>query len=137
MGQKIEDELTYKIIGCAMKVHNTLGNGFQEVIYQRCLAIEMGKQGLNFVREQEMPIYYEDIEVGTRRVDFLVDDEVMVELKALVVLEDVHLAQGLNYLTAYHYDKGLLINFGGKSLEVKRLFRKNKQYANPGNPIIQ
>lgn len=137
MEQKIDDELTYKIIGCAMKVHNTIGNGFQEVIYQRCLAIEMEKQGLNFVREQEIPIYYEGINVGTRRVDFLVEDEVMVELKALTKLEDVHLAQGLNYLAAYNLDKGLLINFGGRSLEVKRLFRKNKQYSNPDNPIIQ
>jgi len=134
--QQIDDELTYKIIGCAMKVHNTLGSGFQEVIYQRCLAIEMENQGLNFVREQEMPIYYEGIEVGTRRVDFIVEDEVMVELKALVELEDVHLAQGLNYLAAYNLDKGLLINFGGRSLEVKRLFRKNKQYTNPDNLII-
>ena len=137
MEQKIDDDLTYKIIGCAMKVHNTLGNGFQEVIYQRCLAVEMGKQGLNFVREQEMSIYYDGIEVGARRVDFLVEDEVMVELKALVELEDVHLAQGLNYLSAYNLNKGLLINFGGRSLEVKRLFRKNNQYSNPGNPIIQ
>ena len=137
MDKKIDDELTYKIIGCAMKVHNTLGNGFQEVIYQRCLAIEMERQGLNFIREQEMPIHYNDIEVGTRRVDFLVEDEVMVELKALIQLEDVHLAQGLNYLAAYNLDKSLLINFGGRSLEVKRLFRKNKQYSNPDNPVIQ
>ena len=136
MEQKIDDELTYKIIGCAMKVHNTLGNGFQEVIYQRCLAIEMEKQGLHFVREQEMPIYYEGIDVGTRRVDFLVEDEVMVELKALVELEDVHLAQGLNYLSAYNLNKGLLINFGGRSLEVKRLFRKNTQYSNSVNSTI-
>ena len=107
MNSTINDELTYKIIGCAMKVHNTLGNGFQEVIYQRCLAIEMEKQGLGFMMEQEMPIFYEGIEVGTRRVDFLVEDQVMVELKALSQLEDVHLAQGLNYLTAYNLDKGL------------------------------
>jgi GxxExxY protein len=130
----IEDELTYKIIGCAMKVYNTLGNGFQEVIYQRCLAIEMDKRGLNYIREQEIPIYYEDIEVGTRRVDFLVKKDVMVELKALTKLEDVHLAQGLNYLTAYNLDKGLLINFGGRSLEFKRLFKKQNQYKNPDNP---
>ena len=125
MKEKIDDELTYKIIGCAMKVHNTLGNGFQEVIYQRCLAIELGNAGISFLREQEMPIYYEGIEVGTRRADFLVENEVMLELKALIKLEDVHLAQGLNYLTAYNYDKGLLINFGSTSLEVKRLFRKH------------
>jgi len=136
MEQKIADELTYKIIGCAMKVHNTLGNGFQEVIYQRCLTIELEKQDLNFIREQEMLIYYEGIEVGTRRVDFIIEDEVMLELKAVVELEDVHLAQGLNYLAAYNLDKGLLINFGGRSLEVKRLFRKNKQYTNPDNLII-
>jgi GxxExxY protein len=125
MKEKIDDDLTYKIIGCAMKVHKTLGNGFQEVIYQRCLAIELEKAELKFVREQEMPIFYEGIEVGTRRADFLVENEVMLELKALIKLEDVHLAQGLNYLTAYNYDKGLLINFGSTSLEVKRLFRKH------------
>jgi len=125
MDSKIDDELTYKIIGCAMKVHNTLGNGFQEVIYQRCLAIELGKVGLDFLREEEMPIYYDNIQVGTRRADFIVADKVLVELKAMVKLEDVHLAQGLNYLTAYQIEKGLLINFGAKSLEVKRLFRKH------------
>ena len=133
MKKTIDDDLTYKIIGCAMKVHNILGNGFQEVIYQRCLAIEMEKQGLDFVREQEIPIFYEGIEVGTRRVDFLVKGKVMVELKALIKLEDVHLAQGLNYLTAYNLDIGLLINFGAKSLEVKRLYRKNKKNPNPDN----
>ena len=126
MKEKIDDELTYKIIGCAMKVHSTMGNGFQEVIYQRCLAIELEKAGLKFIREQEMTIFYEGIDVGTRRADFLVENEVMLELKALIKLEDVHFAQGLNYLTAYNYDKGLLINFGSTSLEVNRLFRKTK-----------
>jgi GxxExxY protein len=119
-----KDELAYKIIGCAMKVQSALGNGFQEVIYQRCLAIELEKQKLLFARELEMPIYYEDVEVGTRRADFIVENKVMVELKAVIKLEDVHLAQGLNYLQAYKIDKGLLINFGSTSLEVKRLFRK-------------
>lgn len=122
--EDIKDPLTYKIIGCAMKVHGTLGNGFQEVIYQRCLAIEMEKQGLGFARELEMPIYYEDIHVGTRRADFVVENQVIVELKAIIQLEDAHLAQGLNYLQAYKIDKGLLINFGARSLEVKRLFSK-------------
>jgi len=121
----IEDELTYNIIGCAMKVHKTMGNGFQEVIYQRCLAIELGNAGIEFLREQEMPIFYEGINVGTRRADFIVAREVMVELKALIKLEEVHLAQGLNYLTAYQLEKGLLINFGSNSMEVKRLFRKH------------
>jgi len=125
MESKIDDELTYKIIGCAMKVHNALGNGFQEVIYQRCLAIELDKIGLEFLREEEMPIYYDSIQVGTRRADFIIDNQVLVELKAMVKLEDVHLAQGLNYLTAYQIEKGLLINFGSTSLEVKRLYRKH------------
>ncbi|TZF86263.1 GxxExxY protein (plasmid) [Pedobacter sp. BS3] len=119
-------DLTGKIIGCAMKVHSTLGNGFQEVIYQRCLAIEMQKQGLGFARELEMTIHYEGIDVGTRRVDFLVADTIMVELKALTKLEDVHLAQALNYLEAYKLETGLLINFGSKSLEFKRVTNERK-----------
>ena len=118
----IKDELTYKIIGCAMKVHNTMGPGFQEVIYQRCLAIEMERAALAFAREQEHTIYYEKIEVGTRRADFVVENKVVVEIKALVALEDVHLAQAKNYVSAYDFPFGLLINFGGKSLEYKLLF---------------
>ena len=119
-------DVTGKIIGCAMKVHSTLGNGFQEVIYQRCLAIEMEKQGLGFARELEMTIHYEGIEVGMRRVDFLVEDKIMVELKALSKLEDVHLAQALNYLEAYKLETGLLINFGARSLEFKRVTNERK-----------
>ncbi|MEO8884465.1 MAG: GxxExxY protein [Mucilaginibacter sp.] len=119
-------ELTGKIIGCAMKVHSVLGNGFQEVIYQRCLAIEMEKQSLSFSRELEMTIYYEGINVGTRRVDFLVEEQIMVELKAINKLDDVHLTQGLNYLEAYKLETGLLINFGSKSLEYKRITNEYK-----------
>lgn len=106
-----------------MRTTGTLlfSNGFQEVIYQRALAIEFGKINLNYQRELEMPIYYYEQEIGSRRVDFLVEDEVLVELKALTKIEDAHIAQGLNYLVAYKLDKGLLINFGAKSLEVKRL----------------
>ena len=130
MSESIKDDLTYKIIGCAMKVHSTLGNGFQEVIYQRALAIEMEKQGLSFQRELEMPLFYDEQPIGTRRVDFLVEEKVMVELKALTKLEDVHLAQGLNYLVAYKVDLGLLLNFGSQSLEVKRL-RHPKNKENP------
>lgn len=125
--EKIEDDLTFKIIGAAMKVHATLGNGFQEVIYQRALSIEFKKIGLAFERELEMTILYDETAIGKRRVDFLVEGEVMIELKAIKNLEDVHLAQGLNYLVAYKLDKGLLINFGARSLEVKRLRHpKNK-----------
>jgi GxxExxY protein len=117
-----KEELTYKIIGCAMKVHNTLGNGFQEVIYQRCLAIEIGKAGLRYVREAEQTIYYEGIEVGTRRADFVVEDKVIIEIKALINLEDVHLAQAKNYVVAYDFSKGLLNNFGAISLQYKLIF---------------
>ena len=133
MTEEINDELTYRIIGCAMKVHSTLGNGFQEVIYQRALAIEMSKQGLSFQRELEMPLFYDEQPIGSRRVDFLVEETVMVELKALIKLEDVHLAQGLNYLVAYRVDKGLLLNFGAQSLEIKRLRHPKNKY----NPTIQ
>lgn len=137
MKEEIKDDLTYKIIGCAMKVHSTLGNGFQEVIYQRALAIEMNKQGIEFARELEMPLFYEGHSIGSRRVDFLVEGKVMVELKALVKLEDVHLAQGLNYLVAYNVNLGLLLNFGAQSLEIKRLRHpKNKQNPNTNNPKI-
>ncbi|MDR1895799.1 MAG: GxxExxY protein, partial [Prevotellaceae bacterium] len=115
------EELTKRIIKCAMKVHGTLGNGFQEVIYQRALAIEMTHEGLSFVREMEMPVFYRDTQIGTRRVDFFVEDKIMVELKAIIKLEDVHLAQAINYLEAYQMQIGLLINFGAKSLEFKRL----------------
>ena len=131
MKKPIEDDLTYKVIGCAMKVHSTLGNGFQEVIYQRALAIEMEKQGVCFQRELEMPLFYDKQEIGSRRVDFLVEEVLMVELKALTKIEDVHIAQGLNYLVAYKVDKGLLLNFGSQSLEIKRLRHpKNKQNPN-------
>ncbi len=128
-------ELTQKIIGCAMKVHSTLGNGFQEVIYQRALAIEMADSGLEFSREHEMEIFYKDQQIGTRRVDFFVEAKVMVEIKALVKLEDVHLAQAINYLEAYGLEIGLLINFGSKSLEFKRVHNNDliKKSFNPFN----
>jgi len=114
-------ELTEQIIGCAMKVHSVLGNGFQEVIYQRALEIELRKSGLSYVREMEMPIYYDGENIGTRRVDFFVEGIIMVELKAIITLEDVHLAQAMNYLEAYKMEIGLLINFGSKSLQFKRV----------------
>jgi GxxExxY protein len=119
------EKLTHKIIGCAMRVHSTLGNGFQEVIYQRALAIEMDKQGIGFQREMEMTIFYEGIDIGTRRVDFFVESIIMVELKAIIKLEDVHLAQAMNYCQAYNLPLGLLINFGAKSLEFKRVYNLN------------
>ncbi len=115
-------DITQRIIGCAMRVHSTLGNGFPEVIYQRTMALEMEAEGLNFEREKSMLIYYQGKDIGTRRVDFFVANCVMVELKALIQLEDVHYAQARNYLEAYHIEVGLLINFGAKSLEFKRMY---------------
>jgi GxxExxY protein len=126
----IKDELTYKIIGAAMKVHKTLGNGFQEVIYQRCLAIELERLSLSHAREQEQKIYYEGIEVGFRRADFVVENRLVVELKALINLEDVHLAQAKNYVIAYDFPLGLLINFGGLSLQYKLVFNPKYEEEN-------
>ncbi len=116
-------EITEKIIGASFEVHKFLGNGFQEVIYQRALAYEMNRAGLDFAREIEQEIFYKDLEkpIGTRRADFVVEGKVLVELKAIIQLDDVHLAQALNYLKAYKLEVGLLINFGSKSLTFKRL----------------
>ncbi len=130
-------ELTSKVIGCAMAVHSALGNGFQEVIYQRVLEIEMTEQRLSFAREQEMPIYYKGQQIGSRRVDFLVDNTVCVELKAIVRLEDIHLAQAINYLEAYDLEVGLLINLGARSLDFKRVTNRKFNQRNQGNPKIK
>lgn len=116
-------EITKKIIGSSFEVHSFLGNGFQEVIYQRALAYEMRKAGLTFQREIEQEIFYKDLEtpIGVRRADFVVEEKVLVEIKAKIELQDVHLAQALNYLKAYKLKIGLLINFGSRSLIFKRL----------------
>ena len=121
-----QDRITHDIIGSAMEVHNILGNGFQEVVYQRALSIEMKLRNIEHQREFEMPLFYKGIDIGQRRVDFLVENEISVEIKAIINLEDVHLAQAMNYLEAYNLQTGLLINFGAKSLQFKRLF--NKKY---------
>ena len=122
----LHSEITAKIIKCAMEVHHVLGNGFQEVIYQRALEIEMTAQGLDFTREHEMKIYYKGVDIGSRRVDFFVEEKVMVEIKALIQLEDVHLAQAINYLEAYGLEVGLLLNFGTRSLQYKRVMKHIK-----------
>lgn len=131
------EDLTGKIIGCAMEVHKTLGNGFQEVIYQRALAIELVIDGLTFEREKEMDIFYKENKIGTRRVDFFVENKIMVELKALINLEDVHLAQAMNYLEAYNMEIGLLINFGAKILQFKRVHNNNFNQVNPQIKVNQ
>lgn len=120
------EELTHKIIGCAMEVHKYFGNGFQEKIYQRALAIELQYAGIKYKREKEMDILYRERHVGTRRVDFFVENTIMVEIKAVIQLEDVHLAQAMNYVEAYKMEIGLLINFGNKSLQFKRVHNNNK-----------
>ncbi|MEZ4525681.1 MAG: GxxExxY protein [Desulfobacterales bacterium] len=139
------DDITGKIIRCAMTVHSTLGNGFQEVIYQRALAIEMKLNNLQFEREKELPVYYRNQEIGSRRADFFVENCIMVELKALLKLEEAHLAQAKNYLEAFQMEVGLLINFGAKSLEFKRVHNnkilnqnisKTEQHSH-ANPLIR
>jgi GxxExxY protein len=119
-------DITQKIIGCAMKVHSKMRNGFNEAIYSKCLAIEFEKVNINYQRELDIPVYYDEIIVGRRRVDFLVEEKVVIELKAVAELTDQHLAQGLNYLECYQLEIGLLIKFGAKSLQFKRLIN---QYA--------
>jgi GxxExxY protein len=126
-------ELTGKIIGCAMEVHRFLGNGFQEVIYQRALAIEMTQQGITFSCEHEMDIFYKGEHIGQRRVDFFVEGKIMVELKAVIQLEDVHLAQAINYLEAYGLEIGLLINFGNTSLQFKRVMKPKSKSISKSN----
>lgn len=120
-----------------MEVHRALGNGFQEVIYQRAIEIELLDNRIAFSREHEMPVYYKNQQIGTRRVDFLIEDVVSVELKAILKLDDVHFAQAINYLEAYDLEVGLLINFGSKSLEFKRLLNSKFNQKNQGNPKIR
>jgi GxxExxY protein len=120
-------DLTGTVIGCAMRVHSALGNGFQEKIYQSALSIELEEAQVRHIKEFEMPIYYKAHHIGTRRVDLLVEDNLSVELKAIIQLDNVHLAQAMNYLEAYNIQTGLLINFGAPSLQFHRL--TNKKYA--------
>ena len=131
------EETTHKIIGCAMKVHSTLGNGFQEVIYQRALSIELNHNGIEHIREQEMPIFYREVQIGTRRADFFIEGKVMLEIKAVEKLENVHKAQAINYLEAYGIADGLLINFGATSLDFKRAYNKKLIENNHVNPKIK
>ena len=126
-------EITEKIIGAAMRVHAALGNGFQEVIYQRAVEIELQDSGLKFARELSMPVYYKGKQIGERRVDFFVEEKIMGEIKAIIQLENVHLAQAKNYLEAYNIEVGLLINFGSGSLQFKRL--GNLKFIEPLIPV--
>ena len=120
-------DLTEKIIKCATEVHKFLGNGFQEAVYRQALAIEFELRNVLFEREFEMPLYYKGEQIGTRQVDFFVDDKIMVEIKAISQLEEVHVAQAINFLEAYNKDMGLLINFGSKNLDFKSITNKKYQ----------
>ncbi|MGV3656843.1 MAG: GxxExxY protein [Chitinophagaceae bacterium] len=130
------NELTQKIIGCAMTIHRKMRNGYVEAVYGKCLAIEMKKTGVEFVQEGEVPIYYDETIVGKRRGDIIIEQKVMVEIKAMTEITDAHVAQILNYLETHHFEIGLLINFGAKSLQFKRLIhqRKTQHAKNPINP---
>ena len=129
------NDLTHKIIGCAMQVHRTLGNGFQEVIYQRALAMEFDFKHVSFEREMEMDLFYREQHIGKRRVDFFVEGRLMVEIKAVEQLQDVHKAQAINYCEAYNIAHGLLINFGARSLDFKRVYNKNLVFPKSRNPV--
>lgn len=126
-GEYKYSELTSKIIGCAMEVHNQLGNGFQEVIYQRALSIELQLQSTGHEREKEMPLQYKGHDIGSRRVDFFIEDKILLEIKAIKELEDVHLAQAINYLEAWDMEIGLLINFGNTRLQFKRVMKPHSK----------
>ena len=121
------ENLTYQVIGCAMKVHKLLGNGFQELVYQRSLAIEFERAGIVFSREVEQCVYYDGINIGKRKADFVVDEKIIIELKAVANLENIHIIQAKNYLVAFNFPIGLLINFGAGSLQYKRIFNPNFQ----------
>ena len=120
------NQLTHDIIGCAMAVHRKLGRGFPELVYQRALAIELFKQGLRAEREIELPVYYENEKVGSRRVDFFVDGRVLIEMKATACFTPAHHAQIISYLEVFKIPVGLLINFGAPSLEFKRFIKSKR-----------
>jgi GxxExxY protein len=124
----IDDKLTNRIIGCAMKVHRTLGKGFEEKIYQRALALEFFAADIQFKREVEMLVYYNGRVIGKKRVDFLVEESLVIELKALAEMTESHLAQAICYCQVQEVPYGLLINFGASSLQFRRVF-------NPNHPI--
>jgi len=122
------EELTYDIISCAFRVHQELGNGFQEKIYHRAMNLEFMDKGMDAASEVSIPIYYKEKQIGFRKADFIVENKVMVELKAVLEYENAHLAQAFNYLTILNFDIGLLLNFGGKSLQYKRVYNRNSRY---------
>lgn len=122
-------EITHKLIGCAMRVHIAMKSGHRENVYQRCLAIEMKRAGLIFKQEADMPIYFIDVIVGRRRVDFLVEEKICVEIKAQTNLEKEHLAQAINNLETHHLEIGLLLNFGSGNLQYRRIYNNKVKHG--------
>ena len=130
----MEDKLTETVIGCAMKVHRSLGAGFLESVYANALAHELGKAGISYQRETAINVVYDNTVVGEFRSDFQVENKLIIELKAVEALSPVHEVQVVNYLTATNLNAGLLINFGSSSLQFKRKHRRKHQ-APPESPI--
>lgn len=124
MTREEQNKITHNIIGSAIEVHRTLGNGFQEIVYQRALSVELDLRNIEYQREFEMPLYYKGFDVGGRKLDFLILGAIPVEIKAISNLEDVHLAQAIKYIEAYNLETGLLINFGSNRLQYKRIYNK-------------
>jgi GxxExxY protein len=124
MSEIVHADITEAILGAAFEVHNTLGPGFLESIYEEALARELGLRGMAFQRQVSVPILYKNETVGTHVIDLIVDDQVIVELKAITELADIHKAVVLSYLAATKRKVALLINFGQPSLTFKRIVRQ-------------
>ena len=134
MTKKQVTQLSYEITGCAITVHKALGPGLLESVYQKCLTHELTKRGYAVAQQLAVPVNYDGLIIDTElRLDMLVNDTIVVELKAIEKLEPVHKAQAINYCEAYNIADGLLINFGGMSLEFNRVF--NKKLVTPKNPV--
>ena len=117
-------DLTDRIISAAIRVHRDLGPGFLENIYEEALAVEFALSGIQFVRQKAIPLFYKDHQIGEHRLDFLVEGKLIVELKAISALEDIHFAVGRSYLKATHLEDGLLLNFATAALTIKRFCRE-------------
>ena len=127
-GKDLHDsDVTHRIIGAAIRVHRALGPGFLESVYEEALAVEFALSGIQFVRQKTVPLFYKDHQIGEHRLDFLVEARVVVELKAIRALEDIHFAIGRSYLKATHLHDGLLLNFATIPLTIKRFCREQPE----------
>lgn len=121
------EDLTSKIIGAAINVHKELGSAYEEKIYQRALQIEFQKIGIKSIREQEVNIQYSGIEVGKKKLDFVVEHKIIIELKKADEINNVHIAQVASYLQALRLKLGLILNFGLSKLQIKRVIAKGTE----------